>query len=186
LLIDRGALRGDIVTGILRQEALRHQRLLAFEQAVLLRRQGFEAAHLGLVGAIGQRHVAGIDDGEKLALLDALSGASQNLHDAARHFGAELGVGQHFERAQRFFDHLEFAAADLGHCDQRRRRPRLLFLDLLAAGGEQEQDETGGECLLHHGRTDSSANSSAMLSRRRIRCACAPSTMTSAARGRLL
>lgn len=187
-----GALCGDVVAGVLREEALGHQCLLALQQPALLRGDGLEAAYFGLVGAILQYHVALVDDRHHGAGLDHRSGAGKHLRDPAGDFGTNLGISQDFERAERFLGGLEFARGDLGHGDLRGRwsGPRLLR-GWFAAGGKKEgqkqsEEERGTHRGTFHGRSDSLANSSAMVSRRRIRCIRSPSTMTSAARGRVL
>jgi hypothetical protein len=78
---ERGALGGDILAGVLRQEALVHQGLLSLGQLFLLLRQGLDASRLGFVGLVLQRDVAGIDHGHQVAGLDPRSSARQNLGD---------------------------------------------------------------------------------------------------------
>ena len=131
----------------------------------------------------------------RVALSGSLRGQTftvNYLRDPAGDFGTNLGISQDFERAERFLGGLEFARGDLGHGDLRGRwsGPRLLR-GWFAAGGKKEgqkqsEEERGTHRGTFHGRSDSLANSSAMVSRRRIRCIRSPSIMTSAARGRVL
>ena len=177
---------GDVLSRILRQETLVHQRLLPLGKLFLLFRQGLDTPRFGFVGLVLQGDVAGIDHRQQFPGFDHLAATGQYLGHASRHFGADLGVGQHFEVAQGFQHDFEVALGRLGHGNQRGWRHRLLFLGLLAASSEQDQGEASEKGVAHHGRMDSSANSSATSSRRRIWCMEAPSIMTSAARGRLL
>ncbi|WP_171817285.1 hypothetical protein [Sulfuritalea hydrogenivorans] len=183
---ERGTLGGDILAGVLRQEALVHQRLLAFGELLLLPRQRLDAPRFGFVGLVLKGDIAGIDHRQQIAGLDLRAGTDQDLRHATGDFGADLRIGQHFQGAQGFQRDLELALGRLCHGDQRRRRHGLFLFGFLTAGSKEDQCQAGNEGVTHQGRTDSSAKSSAISSRRRIRWTLPPSTMTSAARGRVL
>ena len=183
---ERGPLCGDILAGVLRQEALVHQGLLPLGELFLLLRQCLDAPRFGFVGLVLQGDIAGIDHRHEVVGLDLRPGARQNLGHPTGDFGADFRIGENFKRAQGFQHDLELALGGLGHGDQRWRRDCLLFLGFLAAAGEEDQCQADNKGMTHQGRTDSRAKSSGTSSRWRIRCVASPSTMTSAARGRLL
>ena len=132
------ALRLRIVEGILRNEIALHQLLLALNQLVLLRQQGFEPLGVGVVGARLKREVGWVDQHQQLAFFNRLSGVGEYFGDAPGDLRRELRVDHGFQRAQCFFHDFKRGGLDLGDSNRRWHDCGFFLRRFFATGGEAD------------------------------------------------